>query len=103
MRLPVRQDGYVYLTTQLAVLVPFDLGTVGGGTNGSADFALTLNTPVPGIFSQLTNTVVMDASNATAANAQDTTPIDAEVDLRIVKTDGGVTAALGKVHQLHPH
>ncbi len=74
-----------------------DLGTLGGGNSGSVDFALTLNTPVPGIFSQLTNTVVMDASNASAVNAQDTTPIDASVDLRLVKTDGGVTAALSKV------
>ncbi|WP_223789559.1 DUF11 domain-containing protein [Marinicella meishanensis] len=74
-----------------------NLGTVGGGSAGSVDFALTLNTPVPGIFSQLTNTVVMSASNASTTQAQDTTPIDADVDLRIVKTDGGVTAALGKV------
>lgn len=74
-----------------------NLGTVVGGTAGSVDFALTLNNPVQAIFSQLTNTVVIDASNASSTQAQDTTPVDAEVDLRIVKTDGGVTAALGKV------
>ena len=73
------------------------LGTVGGGASGTVDFALTMNTPVPGIFSQVTNTVVMDANNANSAQAQDTTPVDASVDLRIVKTDGGVTAALGKI------
>lgn len=75
----------------------FDIGTLGGGDSGSVDFALTLNTPVPGIFSQVENNVVIDATNASAMVAQDTTPVDAEVDLRIVKTDGEVTAALGKV------
>ncbi|MGJ8663312.1 MAG: hypothetical protein ACSHWU_06665, partial [Marinicella sp.] len=74
-----------------------DLGTLGGGTSSSVDFGLTLNSPVPGIFSQLDNTVVMDASNASSVLGQDSTPVDASVDLRIVKTDGGVTAALGKV------
>ncbi len=75
----------------------YDLGTLGGGDSGSVDFALTMNSPVPGIFSQVENNVVIDASNASAMVAQDTTPVDAEVDLRIVKTDGNVTAALGKV------
>ena len=74
-----------------------DIGTLAGGSAGSVNFALTLNTPVPAIFSQLSNTVVMDADNASSVQAQDDTPIDADVALRIVKTDGGVTAGLGKV------
>ncbi len=73
------------------------IGTVGGGNNNSADFALNLLSPVKPIYAQLNNTVLMDASNATQVSAQDTTPIDAEVNLRIVKSDGEVTAALGKV------
>ncbi len=75
----------------------FDLGTLSGGTSASVDFALQLNTPVPGTFTELQNTASMDASNAATVMAQDTTPVTAAVDLRMVKTDGEITAALGKV------
>lgn len=75
----------------------YDIGTLVGGTSASINFGLALNSPVPGIFSQLDNTAVIEATNATSVSAQDTTPVDASVALRIVKTDGEVTAALGKV------
>jgi len=75
----------------------YTLGTVAGGTNASVDFALKLNSPVKPIYSELSNTATLDASNAAQAMAQDNTPIDAAVNLRIVKTDGEVSAAPDKV------
>ncbi|MDZ7789009.1 MAG: hypothetical protein U5L08_00655 [Xanthomonadales bacterium] len=80
----------------------FILGTVAGGESGSIDFALTVNDPLPDAVDEIINTAGIgdDGSNGPDPTPGDnsdgdTTPVDAVPDLRIVKTDGGVTAAPG--------
>ena len=80
----------------------FILGTVAGGESGSIDFALTVNVPLPDAVDEIINTAGIgdDGSNGPDPTPGDnsdgdTTPVDAVPDLRIVKTDGGVTAAPG--------
>ncbi len=57
----------------------YDIGTLSGGTSSSVNFAMQLNNPVPGVFAELQNTATIDANNAAAVMAQDTTPVNASV------------------------
>lgn len=75
----------------------YSVGTVAGGASGSVNFALLLNNPVSDTITQLNNTASVSATNAQSVNAQDSTPIIASVDLRMVKSDGDVTASLEKI------
>jgi uncharacterized repeat protein (TIGR01451 family) len=75
----------------------YDVGTLSGGDNFTVDFAVNLFSPVSVIMEEIENTVRIEASNATTQFANDTTPVIADASLRIVKTDGGVTAGLDKV------
>jgi uncharacterized repeat protein (TIGR01451 family) len=74
----------------------------GGGTSGSATFAVTVGNPLPAGVAQLANTATVadDGSNGadpTPANASgsDTTPVNAVPDLTLTKTDGGATVTPG--------
>lgn len=71
----------------------FDVGTLTGGDTGLAFFAVDVDDPYLAAGSDITNSASVDASNAPApANAQDTTPVDARLDLAVTKDDGGITA-----------
>jgi large repetitive protein len=74
----------------------------GGGTPGSAAFAVTVVNPVPAGVAQISNTasIADDATNGpdpTPADntATDTTPVDAAPDLTLSKGDGGVSTTPG--------
>ncbi|MET0555518.1 MAG: hypothetical protein ABW221_20930 [Vicinamibacteria bacterium] len=74
----------------------------GGGATSSVNFAVTVDDPIPGGVTQLSNTATVadDGANGpdpTPANntASDTTPIVAAPDMTIVKTDGGATTVPG--------
>lgn len=73
------------------------VGTLGGNDFGSVDFALLLNNPVSDTITQLENTASVSADNAQTVNAQDNTPIIASVNLRMVKSDGDITASLERI------
>jgi len=80
----------------------FTLGTVAGGDSGAVDFAVTVDDPLPGGVDEIVNTAGIgdDGSNGPDPTPDDnsdgdTTPVGAVPDLRIIKTDGGVTAAPG--------
>ncbi len=75
----------------------FNVGTLGGGENGSVDFALQLLNPVDETITELNNIASITASNAGTEEANDTTPVIADADLRLVKTDGGITAGLDRI------
>jgi len=80
----------------------FSLGTLAGGTGGSVDFAVTVDDPLAGGVDEIVNTAGIgdDGNNGPDPTPDDNTdgdntPVDAVPDLRIVKSDGGVTAAPG--------
>ncbi|WP_154222582.1 DUF11 domain-containing protein [Marinicella rhabdoformis] len=75
----------------------YNIGTLGGGENGTVNFALRLNNPVDEVITELDNTAKIFADNATLVDANDTTPIIADALLRLVKTDGGITAGLDRI------
>ena len=75
----------------------YSVGTLGGNDSGSVDFALLLNNPVSDTITQLDNTASASADNAQTVNAQDSTPIIASVSLRMVKSDGDITASLERI------
>lgn len=75
----------------------FNVGTLGGGENGTVMFALQLANPVDELITELDNTVSITADNASTVTANDTTPIIADANLRLVKTDGGIMAGLDRV------
>ncbi len=75
----------------------YDIPTLGGGENSSVAFALQLTDPVDEFITELDNTVSITATNATTVVANDITPVIADADLRLVKTDGGITAGLDKI------
>ena len=80
------------------------LGSLAAGATGSADFAVTIDDPLPAGVTQVANTVVIgdtgdDGPDPTPADNtdDDTTPVVAAPDLSIVKDDGGATTTPGGV------
>lgn len=78
------------------------IGSVAGGGNGSATFAVTAVNPVAAGVAQLSNTasVADDGTHGTDPTpgnntASDTTPVNAAPDLTLTKSDGGVSVAPG--------
>jgi uncharacterized repeat protein (TIGR01451 family) len=74
----------------------------GGGSSGTATFAVTVANPVASGVTQISNTasVADDGTNGgdpTPGNntAGDTTPVDAAPDFTLTKSDGGATVAPG--------
>ena len=74
----------------------------GGGAGGSATFAVTVVSPVPAGVDQISNTATIADDGANGADptpadnsSTDTTPVDAEPDLTLAKSDGGATAVPG--------
>lgn len=74
-----------------------NVGTLSGGDSSTVDFAVTAFSPASVIMEEIENTARIEASNAMTQFAIDTTPLIADASLRIVKTDGGVTAGLDKI------
>ncbi len=80
----------------------FTVGNLAAGASGSVTFAVTVDSPLGAGAEQLSNSVsISDGSgqdqNTGNNSASDTTPINAQPDLRISKTDGGVRAVPGGV------
>jgi uncharacterized repeat protein (TIGR01451 family) len=79
------------------------VGTLaGGGSTTTANYAVTVDDPIPGGVTQVSNTasVVDDGTNGpdpTPANntSSDTTPVVAAPDMTITKSDGGATTTPG--------
>ncbi len=80
----------------------FNVGTLAAGANGSVNFAVRVDNPLPAGVAQVGNgaTIADDGTHGpestTADNAgSDTTPVAAAPDLRITKTDGVEVVAAG--------
>ncbi len=75
------------------------VGNVDGNSTTTRSFAVSVISPVPAGVTSVSNTATVgdtqSTSELTPANnsASDTTPINATPDLRITKSDGGITAA----------
>ncbi len=74
----------------------------GGGASGSATFAVTVINPVPAGVTEISNSasIADDGANGTDSNpgnnsATDTTPVTAQPDLTLTKSDGGASAIPG--------
>jgi uncharacterized repeat protein (TIGR01451 family) len=74
-----------------------DVGNLaGGGANATADFAVRVDEPFPLGVTEVSNDASVSASNAPApANASDTTPVDAQLDIAISKEDEGIPTRPG--------
>ena len=73
-----------------------DIGLLAGaGGNGSADFALVIYDPVDAGTTQIDIGTTLSASNASSANANDSTPIAANPILNLFKGDGGISSVPG--------
>jgi len=74
-----------------------DVGDLaGGGSTGSVAFAVRVDNPFPKGSTEVSNTADVSASNAPSpANASDTTPVDARLDIAISKEDEGVPTRPG--------
>jgi LPXTG-site transpeptidase (sortase) family protein len=82
----------------------FSVGALNAGASGSATFVVTVNATVPAGVTQIANTAVIgdDGTNGPDPtpgdnSGSDTTPLEAAPDLRISKTDGGVSTMPGAV------
>jgi len=74
-----------------------DLGTLAGGSSGTASFAVTVDDPVLAGTSEITNAASLDASNAPApAAANRITAVVADPDLVLSKSDGGISTRPGR-------
>jgi len=78
------------------------IGALAGGGGGSATFAVTVVNPVAAGVSQIANTAAVADDGANGADptpadnsASDTTPVDAQPDLSLAKSDGGASVAPG--------
>lgn len=85
------------------MLCTFTIGTLDVTPPAAIDFAVTIVSPLPAGVTQINNTVEIadDGTNGEDPNPNDnvsteTTPVNAEVDLAITKTDGGINAAIGQ-------
>jgi fimbrial isopeptide formation D2 family protein/uncharacterized repeat protein (TIGR01451 family) len=82
----------------------FTVGTLNPGSSGSVIFAVTVDNPLPAGVTQIANTASigddgthgLDADSSNNSHS-DTTPVEAAPDLRISKTDGGVSTMPGAV------
>ncbi len=79
-----------------------NIGTLGVGGNGLVQFAVRVNSSLPGGTTTITNTASIGDDGTSGAEssmsnntAQDTTPITIAPDLTITKTDGGGSALAG--------
>ncbi|MEW5716992.1 MAG: isopeptide-forming domain-containing fimbrial protein [Chloroflexota bacterium] len=79
-----------------------NIGTLDVGGNGSVQFAVRVNSALPGGASAITNTATIGddgtsgpESNPNNNTAQDTTPLTAAPELAITKTAGGSSALAG--------
>jgi len=77
-------------------------GLAAGGGNQTVTFAVTVDTPLPGGVTQISNSasIANDGTNGadpTPGNntGSDTTPVSAAPDLSITKSDGGVSVTPG--------
>ena len=82
----------------------FTIGTVLPGGSGQVNFALLVESPVPPGLANVVNTAIiaddgLSGPDPTPGNnvSSATTPIGAQPDLRISKSDGGVTATPGGI------
>ncbi len=80
----------------------FSVGTVAAGANGTVDFAVRVNNPLPAGVAQVSNSasIADDGSHGPESHtddntANDTTPVAAAPDLQITKTDGVEVVASG--------
>lgn len=73
------------------------LGTIDGGTQNIAVFAVQVIASVPAGITQISNSATLSASNATSAMASDTTPVTAEPILALVKSEGGGGTTPGSI------
>ena len=80
----------------------FTLGGVPGGANGTVRFAVQALSPVPAGVDQLDNRVCIEDDNTNGPDPtptndcdDETTPITAQPDLRIIKDDGGTNLEPG--------
>ena len=83
-------------------------GLAGGGASGSATFAVTVANPVPAGVTQIADNATISDDNANGPDPtpgnntrSDTTPVTAEPDLALTKSDGGATATAGGTGGLH--
>ncbi|MFN8499639.1 MAG: isopeptide-forming domain-containing fimbrial protein [Anaerolineae bacterium] len=80
-------------------------GAARSGNSGSVVFAVRVDNPLPAGVEKLDNVAVISSNetingpDGTPSNntARDDTPINAAPDLKIVKSDGGITATPGQV------
>ncbi|MCB9436685.1 MAG: DUF11 domain-containing protein [Anaerolineales bacterium] len=82
----------------------FNIGNLAAGANGTVDFAVQVDNPLPAGVTQVDNTVCIadDGNNGpdqfpSDNCGNDTTTVVAEVDLQIAKDDGGTTTVPGGV------
>lgn len=74
-----------------------DLATLGGGTSGTATFAVTVENPVLAGTSEIVNSASVDATNAPApAVADEITAVVAAPDLVLTKSDGSISTQPGQ-------
>jgi uncharacterized repeat protein (TIGR01451 family) len=80
------------------------VGTLIPSASGLATFTVTVSNPVPAGLTQISNmaSIADDGTNGSDANpannsASDTTPVTAQPDLVLTKSDGGATATPGGV------
>jgi len=74
------------------------IGDLSGGSQaGALQFKVKVNSTLPAAITQIVNTAYIGHSgNARAAEASETTPLQAKLGLTISKDDGGVSAHLGE-------
>ncbi len=65
------------------------VGTLGGGSQAVATFAVQVVASVPAGVSQISNSASVSAANASTAIATDSTPVIASPSLGLSKTEGG--------------
>ncbi|MCL4836884.1 MAG: DUF11 domain-containing protein [Thermoanaerobaculia bacterium] len=78
------------------------VGSLAAGASGNATFAVTVVDPVAAGVTQIANTASVADDGANGADptpadnsASDTTPVDAQPDLSLTKSDGGASVAPG--------
>ncbi len=74
-----------------------DLGTLGGGSSGTATFAVIVDDPVVAGTTEIANSATLDANNAPApAVASDTSVVVADPELVLSKSDGDISTRPGR-------
>jgi uncharacterized repeat protein (TIGR01451 family) len=70
------------------------IGTLAGGANGTATFAVTVVSPVPAVTAQIANNATVGAG-AVSSSAGDVTPVTSSPALTLSKSDGGASVTPG--------